>query len=674
MPTSRITCALAMAAIAFTLYAQTLAFEFVYDDAVQILENPWIWDVRFFPNLLTEAVWSFKGSQASNYFRPVQMLVYFLDGVIFGREAWAFHLTNVAIHALTAGLAYLLFSQLTTKDRAFAAGLLFSAHPAHVESVAWIAGSTDVNCAPFLLAGLLAWRGAQQEPRGRRRHLLLAAAGALYFLALLAKETAVVLPLLALMLPAPSEGAPGARRRMALVAALVFTIPLVVYAVMRYRAFGGAAGLIRYPEWSSLQVLAAGLSLIPRYVAVAFFPVRLVPDRVFDPPAGLADPLSLCGATILFGGMAAAMKLRRHTPAVSFGAALLLLPITPVLDVQLLGRNAQADRYLYIPSLGACLLIAELAGALTVRLRMARPQRAAVIACSVLALAGATRTVTAARMWKDDETLARAAIALEPRTVTMRLLLSSTLERRGRLREAHEAAAAADQQDANAAAVTAALRAQREARTPQEAVVMLRRAAGSYPRHPYLLGTLSAAALRAGLYEEARATAGEALKGDPHNVEVIVNLASAHAGLGDRAGQERHARRALSINPRSAEAWLSLGEARLAQGDPHDHEVAVRRAVDLDPALPRARLGLSLIALRRGDPAEALREAERALALAPQDAATLSWVATVRERLGDVEGARRAWIQVLTLVPEHPRARANLQRLSDGSPTTEPPR
>ncbi|HYS78997.1 MAG TPA: hypothetical protein VEO94_09170, partial [Candidatus Dormibacteraeota bacterium] len=67
-----------ISAVAFAVFARTLAFEFVYDDVRQILGNPWIWNARYLPSLLTKAVWSFKGEAPSNYYRPVQMLLYFL--------------------------------------------------------------------------------------------------------------------------------------------------------------------------------------------------------------------------------------------------------------------------------------------------------------------------------------------------------------------------------------------------------------------------------------------------------------------------------------------------------------------------------------------------------------------------------------------------------------------
>ncbi len=53
----------------FTVFLGTLGHDFVFDDIRQILDNPWIWDARFLPSLLTRAVWSFVDGRSSNYYR-----------------------------------------------------------------------------------------------------------------------------------------------------------------------------------------------------------------------------------------------------------------------------------------------------------------------------------------------------------------------------------------------------------------------------------------------------------------------------------------------------------------------------------------------------------------------------------------------------------------------------
>ncbi len=656
---------------AAAIFAPTLSFDFVYDDGSQILANPWLWHARHLPELLTKAVWSFKGDLPSNYYRPIQMLLYFIDAQLFGRSPFGFHLTNVLIHVAATIAGFILLREVTGERRAAAAALLFAVHPAHVESVAWIAGSTDVNCAVLMFACLWAW-SRSHAAAGRRRATLTVVTGMLFLAALLAKETAVVIPALALAMPPGTDRAgtprplPRLMSRKATRLAVVSACVLPAYLLLRWHALGGLSGFVRHPELSPAGIVANALALIPRYLLVAFPPWTLVPDRVFEPASGMLDPWCLAGTAIMVIGLLLAVWLRRSAPSVVFGIALMLVPLLPVLQVQYVGINVQADRYLYVPSLGVCLLIAEAAASIA-RHRATGPgvRRAVVMAGALFVLAAAVRTVNAAGTWKNDQTLARAAIALEPRSITMRVLLATTLDRAGRTDEAAnvaEAAAALDPHNPDAAASVAALRAQRDAKSPEEQVSILRAALVENPVHPYLWASLSAACVRARLFDQAVAAAKRALALDPHNAAAIVNLASARGGLRDYAGQEAEARRALEIAPTFPLAWLSLGEARFAMNDVDGYEEAARRAAELDPTMARAHVGLALVALRRGRTDDALHEAERAAQLDPADVGAWALVGAIRDRRGDRDGARLAWERILVLAPGHPVALRNLQR------------
>ncbi len=668
--------------VAFAVFANTLGFDFVYDDRSQILKNPWIWRARFLPNLVSRAVWSFKGDLPSNYYRPVQTLLYFLAAHLGGRHPFGFHLASVLAHALSTGMAFVLLRRMTTEPRAALASLLFAVHPAHVESVAWIAGSTDVNCAFLFLSGLVVWSMAL-ESTGRRSTVLALCFGTLFFLALWAKETAVVMPVLALALTCAPPGAGGQplrrdaspRRRDALRLAAIGAGFFGLYLALRLAALGGLWTLNRHPELSSMDLAASGLALLPRYCLVAFFPWNLVPDRVFVPASGLSDPLAIGGAAILAGALAITVALRRTAPAAAFAIALFILPLLPVLQVQYVGSNAQADRYLYIPALGACLLVVESAAGVLRPFPEHLGKKGLVWGCALLALAAAIRTVSASPMWRDDETLAKTGIALEPRSVNMRLLLIGVLDGAGRTEEAFRVAEESARLlpgDRLVAASLAGMRAQHDAKTPQEQIAILQTAISADPLHPYLWASLSAACLRARLYERAEAAAEKSLRLDPSGVEAIINLSSARGALGDPAGQEKEARRALEIDPESTLAWLELGAARLRQNDFAGFEDAIRRAADRDPGNGRAHFYLSYIASMRHDPDGAMREAEQAVRLEPEDSSLWKWIGVLRARRGEREAARDAWSRALALKPGDPKVTLWLKRLGDAAGGVSP--
>jgi hypothetical protein len=83
----------------FVSYFNALFNGFVYDDLFQVVENHWIKDTRYLPDIFTQGVWGFAAGKTSNYYRPVMHLIYMLTYHIFGLHAWGFHFVNILFHA-----------------------------------------------------------------------------------------------------------------------------------------------------------------------------------------------------------------------------------------------------------------------------------------------------------------------------------------------------------------------------------------------------------------------------------------------------------------------------------------------------------------------------------------------------------------------------------------------
>lgn len=668
--------------LGFLVFAGTLGHGFVYDDGRQVLDNPWIWSPRYLPDLLFRPVWAFVDGGPSNFYRPVQTLVHFCAAMLFGRGPFGFHLLSVTMHALASAAALLFLRRITGPARACLAACLFAVWPIHAEPVAWVSAGPDVNAALFLFLCLwLFCRARSGAEEGRRARLLWLSGGAC-FLALMSKETAMAAPLVALALPPaalpPGSGVPEAeapspsgRWRRALPFVLVFLLPLGLYLLLRSAALGGLWPATTRVALSGAQGWGTALALLPRYMVLAFVPWQVVPDRVVAPVDGPLAPAALAGAAIVAAVAAVALRLRRLSPPAAFGLALLLAPLLPVLQLRYFTGVLMADRYLYIPSLGACLLIAEAAGALYLR-STTRAARAAVAAgVSLLVLAAAGRTAAVAGIWRDSATLGRAGVALEPRSVTMRLELIHALDEAGRVEEALEVAREAARlapEDRRAAAAVAGLEARLAAARGGDPIAIYRAAVAADPYRPHLWVGLSAALLRAGRPEEAIEAAERAIALDQFNRAAHVNLGTARGALGDFEGQEREARRLLEFDPESAAGFMNLGAARLGQDDLEGAREALMRAEALDPALARAPLYLSWIASRRGEAEEALRLARRATELDPRDDEAWNRLGVTLAAAGDRDGARRAWETALELRPDNDQARRNLERLAGVAP------
>src|ERR1700730_13916862 len=143
--------------LAVVPYLNSVWGSFVYDDRLQVLENPYAHSFRYLGKIFGTTVWTFEGAQGvTNYYRPLMTFAYLVCYKLFGPIPFGFHLFNVVLHATVVLLTFAVTERLFG-DRLMSlivAGL-FALHPVHTESVAWIAGVTDLELSVFFLLTFL---------------------------------------------------------------------------------------------------------------------------------------------------------------------------------------------------------------------------------------------------------------------------------------------------------------------------------------------------------------------------------------------------------------------------------------------------------------------------------------------------------------------------------------
>ena len=128
-------CLAAVIAAALALYAQTLQFEFVYDDIDYILKNSYINGSSF----TSPADAFIPGAVRGDIYIPFTVLLWTSLFSIFGKNAAAFHMVSVLSYLLSI-ISLWSFLGRISKGRMFkfVSVLLFALHPIHTECVAWI--------------------------------------------------------------------------------------------------------------------------------------------------------------------------------------------------------------------------------------------------------------------------------------------------------------------------------------------------------------------------------------------------------------------------------------------------------------------------------------------------------------------------------------------------------
>jgi protein O-mannosyl-transferase len=437
---------LMVAGVTFLTYSASLYFGFVYDDRVQILNNPWLASWHYVSRFFSESTGAFTGNPGGAYWRPLFLLWMLVNRTAFGLQPWGWHLTTVALHSLAAVLVYLLAVRIL-RDRFLAgfAALLFGVYPATIESAAWIAGATDPLLAIFLLSAFLVYLKAWEQ---QSRHIR-AVSLVLYVLALMVKETAVVLPLLVLShawlyraeVPENLIGPNRSRMGSVLRSFLPYAAFTGIYLVERSlvlstgaippEAAGARAMILTWPKllWFYLRLLLLPDAISPHY--------NLKAQTEFGTLGVLLPALALLA---FFGAIVWA--LRKVSPEMrrqlGFALAWIFVPILPVLYIR---RMAPGDfahiRYLYLSVIGLALLIAILIGKIPQGKQriLNRPALQAAVAAGLL-LAAALLTLTNQLYWRNNFTLFAHAVAVAPENARARVDYAVELGERKQFPEA----------------------------------------------------------------------------------------------------------------------------------------------------------------------------------------------------------------------------------------------
>jgi hypothetical protein len=330
-------------------------------------------------------------------FRPMVTLSYVLDFQIAGLSPWVYHLQSVLWHALSAALVYAFARRLLPPSPAWpalVAGVLFAVHPVLTEAVSNVSFREDpMVTALGLIAILLAFRGGAAT----------VSAFVFYALALFAKESAVVVPLLwyvadRFLLPQPSSS----RRSIRLVGFVVVTA-LWVWVRFRLLILPGAYAV--YPDDGFLAAMVELPRLLMHYLRLVIWPSHLCADYrgtyTFPWPNAIGWISGAGYATILGVGFAFAARRDRY---VAFGLAWFIVALTPTLNILPMPVPV-AERFLYLPLVGIALAVAAATARVAPKLVTRRSKQVAVAAFATVALGGVIASNLRHRVWHDDVSL-----------------------------------------------------------------------------------------------------------------------------------------------------------------------------------------------------------------------------------------------------------------------------
>ena len=609
---------LLVAALAFGVFANSLQNEFIYDDWLYIVNNPYI---RSWSNLweMIDPTSTYHQTYVMLSYRPLLDLSHLVTYQLFGLNAGGHHLFNITLHALSAAVVLVVLRRLTRDETvALVGALVFAVHPIHMQAVQVSGLRADVLATPLFLAAILCHLRLRDRP-DKAPFVWAGLAAGSYFLSLTAKEAGATLPLVVLFLDARRGGLKTVLNREGMRPYIGYAAVAALYGWLRFGLFTNIHQGASYLGGSPLAALLTTGRIFAAYIDHLLFPFSFRPRYLVTPSAGL--DAATAGAWALLAALAAAAYLaRRRQPIITLGLvwlALTLLPVTNIVPI----RNPMADRYLYLPSVGFCAIVGwvmvESSRAATKRWGINGKRAATALGAAVL-VAWASLTWKQNTLWHDEVTLWSEVLRLEPESRGIRLSLGVSLGRKGQYAEAEEMLQASirrwpDEAEAYySLGIVYTMQGKNE-----QASKLFRETIRRKPSHSEALSrlaTLEAASAGSGeAIERARAS----ILADPSFPQGHYHLGLLYQSHGMRDRAKAAYREAIRLSPEFAKALNNLGIILASEGDLGEAEEALRRAVAADPRYARAHLNLANLYLKRNSPDEALPHLEAVVRLEP---------------------------------------------------------
>ncbi|CAB4055299.1 TMTC [Lepeophtheirus salmonis] len=427
--------------ISVLLYSYSFSCGFVFDDITAVKDNRDLRPHVPLVNLLRNDFWGtpMLKEQSHKSYRPLTVFTFRLNYALDGLRPSGYHLVNILLHGLVTVLFYhLLLVFLRSRVRnygmvSFLAALLFALHPVHVEAVTGVVGRAELLASLFYLGSLLAYSKASSPKKSGPSTNWTYLLGSLFLtsLATLSKEQGIT--------------ATG----------VAITYELVVNQNLRLQTFTNIGGKKTFRNKSfkeglrRIGALTSGsitLLLIRMSIMGGNLPVF---TRLDNPAAGSDSPtrqltfnylssfnfwLLLSGSdlccdwtmstvplvnslldprnTMTLGFFALLGKLlhkafmssdRSTRTLILLSLSLLVCPFLPASNLFFPVGFVVAERVLYLPSMGFCLLVAYGLSEITIH----KPQLRSLLISSLLLLSSLHIIKTSLRTldWKDEYSL-----------------------------------------------------------------------------------------------------------------------------------------------------------------------------------------------------------------------------------------------------------------------------
>jgi tetratricopeptide (TPR) repeat protein len=561
--------------LGFTVYANSLAGKFIWDDRALITDNVYIKSGANFSKIFTKDIGAGAGKKYNAY-RPIQILSYLIDYSLWKSNVIGYHFVNVLLHISVALIIFWLINILY-KDNLLACltSLIFVVHPLHTEAVAYISGRADSLVTIFMLLCFIFYI-KQLSLRGTTPYVLMLLT---YALALLSRENALILPLLLLLYHY------AFKQKIKLKLFLPLLIITFIYVIVRLTLLRPILFNISYSS-TFLQRLPGFFVALGKYMRLLFLPFNLhmeYGDTLFK----FTHIKTIAGLILLFSLLIYALKVKRHTPLIPFSILWFFITLLP--QSNLYPINAyMAEHWLYLPSIGFSLLLAK---GLTYLYRYKAKEFRLPITVIIISLLTfySYLTIKQTNYWKDPISFYKKTLQYTPSSWRLYNNLCNVYNSLGKYKKAITYCIKAKEIHPDYAEIYDNLgTAYYFINKRKKAIEAYLKAIKLNPEYAASYNNLGNVYITMGKYKEAIEVYSKAIEINPTYAMTYNNLGNAYDFVGKKKEAIASYLKAIEINPSYTEAYNNLGISYLKEGNYEQAATLFKKAIEMDKNYPNS--------------------------------------------------------------------------------------
>jgi len=346
--------------IGFSLYANSFSNQMFWDDDEFILKNRFIKDWQYFPKFFSENLIAGSGI-LSNYWRPALLSIFALEWHLWQDWAVGYHLVNALFHVACAILLFFILVYFFHRFwLAFWTAMVFLVHPLQTEAVTYVNSLGDSLSVFFIFLGIIFYLKSHSLRKSFRTKLSYFLSLVMYILALMSKETAIIMPALILTIDfffINSKAALTTRFKAVAKSVWPFFILGISYVILRATVLNFVNTFNFYNEvnifTSNFHVrLFTFFRILTVYFKLFFWPIGLHMERSVEIATSMFSLSVVAGGAIFFGLIFLAVAYVKRFPILSFGILWFFISLFPTSNLIVPINGLLYEHWLYLPMIG----------------------------------------------------------------------------------------------------------------------------------------------------------------------------------------------------------------------------------------------------------------------------------------------------------------------------------